>query len=192
MLFRSVGDVTADAVSRNLIYCVDEETSKIKTMVIEVLNTETGNLDFITIPAHLQFAINNDVYQRLYEAGIDVPQIIKMSNLNEYFNNDTSYEYGMLLLEDYFDIRLMKEKDELMAMKVSQLGINPNDGNQEDETASDSSTNSEDDEEMKLEDNPDIRFPKLTAMDMEYGNFKPKNYGNSYTLAELIEDFRCF
>ena len=101
-----VGDVTADAVSRNLIYSVDEETSKIKTMVIEVLNTETGNLDFITIPAHLQFAINNDVYQRLYEAGIDVPQIIKMSNLNEYFNNDTSYEYGMLLLEDYFDIDL--------------------------------------------------------------------------------------
>ncbi len=99
-----VGDVTADAVSRNLIYSVDAENSKIKAMVIEILNTETGNLDYITIPANTQITIGNEMYGRLCNAGADAPQILQFSKLNKYFENDTAYEYGIILLEDYLDI----------------------------------------------------------------------------------------
>lgn len=77
--------------------------------------------------------------------------------------------------------KLMKEKDELMAMKVSQLGLNP-------------------DEDVPLEENSDeddpsqagIRFPKLVALDEKYENYKVKTYDNNYTLEELIEAFRNF
>ena len=83
--------------------------------------------------------------------------------------------------------KLMKERDEIMAMKVSQLGLNPED---EETPSTSSSTNEEG--EVEEDGDPSIRFPKLTAIDNELGDSRPKNYGNSFTLAELIENFRCF
>ena len=81
--------------------------------------------------------------------------------------------------------KLMKEKDEIMAMKVSQLGLRPDESNTEDIKI--------DDEETEEDDgNPDTRFPKITKLDQKYGNTKPKNYGNDFTLEELIDNFRCF
>jgi len=81
--------------------------------------------------------------------------------------------------------KLMKEKDELMAMKVSQLGINPEDS-EENKTPSDE----EEPKEEKGEDG--IRFPRLLAIDELYKNYKVKKYENNFTLAEFIDDFRCF
>lgn len=83
--------------------------------------------------------------------------------------------------------KLMKEKDELMAMKVSQLGINP-------EEESEDNTSNEDKEE-KLEDDPaqaGIRFPKLTQIDEKYVGFNAPKYENNLSLDELIEAFRCY
>ncbi len=77
--------------------------------------------------------------------------------------------------------KLMKEKDELMAMKVSQLGLKPGEEGEGEE-----STEVEEDVENG------IRFPKLTSIDAKYEGFVPKKYDNNYTLAGLIEDFRCF
>lgn len=99
-----VVDVTADEVSRNIIYSVDAETSRVEAVVIEVLNTLTGNLDYITIPDNYQMVINNDVYQRLYAAGVDVPQVMRISQLNKYITDDTSYEYGIILFEESLGI----------------------------------------------------------------------------------------
>ena len=81
--------------------------------------------------------------------------------------------------------KLMKEKDEIMAMKVSQLGVNP----EEEETTE----NGEAVEgEVVDEGDPSIRFPKLTAIDEAMVDFHPRVYDNNMTLAELIENFRCF
>ena len=78
--------------------------------------------------------------------------------------------------------KLMKEKDELMAMKVSQLGLKP-DGEEEE-------TPLEGEEEAV--DTTKSRFPKLTMIDNEYSAYKAKKYASSYTLEELSEAFRCF
>ena len=99
------------------------------------------------------------------------------------------------LLDEIADLnnqvaKLMKEKDEIMALKVSQLGINP-----EDEENAENATEGkpEGDEENTEEDgDPTVRFPKLAAIDNELGETKPKNYDNNFTLAELIDNFRCF
>ena len=84
--------------------------------------------------------------------------------------------------------KLMKERDEIMAMKVSQLGLNPE---EEAKTSSTGEENEENGEEMEEGDQA-IRFPKLTAIDNALGDTRPKNYDNNFTLAELIENFRCF
>ena len=77
--------------------------------------------------------------------------------------------------------KLMKEKNEIMAMKVSQLGLKPGEENKEEITEKDENINT-----------TNSRFPKLTLIDQQFANYKVKNYNNDYTLAELIEDFRCF
>lgn len=81
--------------------------------------------------------------------------------------------------------KLMKEKDEIMAMKVSQLGLKP--GETEDDKAED-----EKNPEEEVKGDPNIRFPKLDMIDNLNKNTKIKNYGNTFTLEELIDDFRCF
>ncbi|MDD2181339.1 MAG: hypothetical protein PHW32_03105 [Bacilli bacterium] len=81
--------------------------------------------------------------------------------------------------------KLMKEKDEIMAMKVSKLGLSPEDDDEELEVL-------EDDEEEAERDLSNIRFPKLERIDQEFKNFKPRNYGNTFTLEELVDNFRSY
>lgn len=76
--------------------------------------------------------------------------------------------------------KLVKEKEEILAMKVSHLGIKPN---EED-------INEESQEDNTVLDAP--RFSKLTDIDLEFANYKIQNYGNSFTLEELVTNFRNF
>ena len=84
--------------------------------------------------------------------------------------------------------QLMKEKDEIMAMKVSQLGLKPD---EEPEETSEPTGNKEEGE-PDLEDNGNIRFPKLVRIDEAMKNFKAKNYNGNFTLEELLDNFKCF
>lgn len=83
-------------------------------------------------------------------------------------------------------VDLVKEKEEIMAMKVSQLGLRPG----ESATVGGGAGSSED--SAIEEDFDGIRFPKLVAVDEEYANYRIKNYGNDFTLKELCENFRNF
>lgn len=94
------------------------------------------------------------------------------------------------LLEELADLhkqvrQLMKEKDELYAMKVSQLGLSP-----EEEPVAEMAP----DGEQPTDDGHqgDTRFPKLCAIDAEYKDYKIVDYGNSFTLSEMCENFRNF
>jgi hypothetical protein len=107
-----------------------------------------------------------------------------MRKFGKYLNNDELLEEIGSLNDQV--VKLMKEKDELMAMKVSQLGINP-DGEDNNKKASNSDL--EDDEEV-IE--VGVRFPSLVKIDEAYKNYKVKNYENNFTLQEFIDDFRCF
>lgn len=77
--------------------------------------------------------------------------------------------------------KLMREKDEIMAMKVSKLGLKPG------EEISDELE--EGDEDV---DTSNSRFSKLTQIDKDYENYKVKRYANNYTLNELVDNFQAF
>ncbi len=79
--------------------------------------------------------------------------------------------------------KLIREKDDIMAMKVSQLGLRPNEDGIMEETG--------DEEEGEIDD-ANIRFSKLHRLDLEYKDYKLKKYGNDFTLKDLIENFRNF
>ncbi|WP_123607741.1 LytR C-terminal domain-containing protein [Mobilisporobacter senegalensis] len=99
-----VSDATVDEISKNLIFSSDKVSGEVKGLVLEIVNTNTNNVDYITIPENTQITLNNDMYQRLCVINPEIPQIIKFSDLYKYFEEDYVYEYGVLILEDYLDI----------------------------------------------------------------------------------------
>ena len=94
------------------------------------------------------------------------------------------------LLEEVSDLNnevsnLLKEKEDILAMKVSHLGLRPDESDTEEVASGDGK------KEEKV-DVSDSRFAKLTVIDKEYANYKIQNYGNSFDLQELVELFRNF
>lgn len=77
-------------------------------------------------------------------------------------------------------IKLMKEKENILALKVSQLGVTPGEEIQTGE------------QDPALLDNADIRFSKLHAIDIEYAGYSKKNYGNEFSLTDLVHMFQNF
>ena len=77
-------------------------------------------------------------------------------------------------------VTLMEEKENILAMKVSNLGIKPNEDIEEGK------------EPEEQTDTTSSRFPKLTSVDNEYANYKIANYNNSFNLEELVDNFRNF
>ncbi|MBR4261804.1 MAG: hypothetical protein IKQ35_00385 [Bacilli bacterium] len=79
--------------------------------------------------------------------------------------------------------KLYKEKEEILAMKVSKLGLKPDESDTEEvsETTDDNTV-----------DTNDIRFPKLYEVDQKFAGYKIQNYNNNFTLPELVDMFRNF
>ena len=108
------------------------------------------------------------------------------------------------MLEEIGDLNrkvatLVQEKEEILAMKVSQLGLKPGEsptiagvsgaasgGEGEGEG------NGEGEGEGEVDKNTTIRFAKLQDVDERFADYKIQNYGNTFTLPELVEMFRNF
>jgi len=85
---------------------------------------------------------------------------------------------------------LMEEKNKIMAMKVSQLGLKP--GEEPEEQVGEEKPKEEGEESEDDIENITSRFPKLTLIDREYMNYKVKKYDTTMNLEELVENFKCF
>lgn len=86
--------------SSNLIYSYDPEKKKIDAMVLELFDQTTKNLHYITIPANTQITISKTTYDELLKENQRIPQVVKMSDVPEYFSGDVAYEYGIMILQE--------------------------------------------------------------------------------------------
>ncbi len=77
---------------------------------------------------------------------------------------------------------LVQEKEDILAMKVSHLGLKPNEGDEEEVPQ----------EGDSVDQTTDIRFAKLNDVDIQYADYKIQEYDNSFELPELVELFRNF
>ena len=98
--YEHVIDVNAGSESSNLIYSVEKDTKLVRAMVLELFDKETGNLDYITIPNKTQISLSSTKYNEYMEVSPQIPQIVTLRDINEYFTGDVAYEYGILLLQD--------------------------------------------------------------------------------------------
>jgi len=86
--------------------------------------------------------------------------------------------------------KMAKERDEIMAMKVSQLGLSP------DESPTIENSGKSDDgktkAEKEIQDDDSIRFARLTLVDRKFAKYKVQNYNNDFSLEDLCVAFRNF
>lgn len=100
--YEHVMDINTGNESSNLIYSFDDKTNRIEAMVLELFDSGTKNLTYITIPVNTQVTISGKNYQNLLEKSGKLPQVVMMSKLNEYFSGDVAYEYGILILQEAY------------------------------------------------------------------------------------------
>lgn len=101
-----IDDAQMDTISKNMIFVWDEDKGRITSCVLEVLDSEQNKLDYITIPTSGQVTISSEMYQKILQINKEIPQMFKLSKLCSYFEegDDRAYGYGVLILEDYFNI----------------------------------------------------------------------------------------
>lgn len=90
-----------DEISKNLIYVVDDK-QQITHMMLEICNTNTCNMDYVTIPVKTDYTIPTKMYQKLCVVDEEIPQIIRLSKLRKYFINqddEKAYGYAELIME---------------------------------------------------------------------------------------------
>ena len=86
---------------------------------------------------------------------------------------------------------MTKEREEILAMKVSQLGLSPNESATTPTAQTRSTTETEKGEETP-EDAEGVRFTRLSLVDRKFAKYKVQNYNNDFTLEELCVMFRNF
>lgn len=81
-------------------------------------------------------------------------------------------------------MRLNLEKDKILSMKVSQIGLNPNEISE--------LTGEELETLNNGEETGDLRFFRLAEIDEIWADYEPPVYNNDITLPEFCEQFRLF
>ena len=91
-----IEDAQTDEISKNLIYVTDED--RITNMMLEICNTKTNNMDYITVPVRTEYTIPATMYQKLCTVNQEIPQIVRIGRLKSYFSNsEDAYGYGELM-----------------------------------------------------------------------------------------------
>lgn len=85
---------------------------------------------------------------------------------------------------------MTKEREEILAMKVSQLGLNP-DGTSSGNNAT-NTLGKDGKKQDEVEEGDGVRFTRLTIVDKKFAKYKTQNYNNDFTLEELCVNFRNF
>ncbi len=100
-----IEDAQTDDISKNLIFVCNEE--KITNVMLEICNTKTNNMDYVTIPVRAEYTIPTSMYQKLCSVNEDVPQIVRIGRFRSYFpNEEDAYGYGELIMEKMLGIKI--------------------------------------------------------------------------------------
>lgn len=101
-----VSDAKVSDISKNLLCITNKAGNDIQYMILEIFNTKTSRLDYITLPVDEDITLPNDLYQRLYAANAEVPQVLKLSKLYKYFENSTVYEYAEVIVGELLNTEI--------------------------------------------------------------------------------------
>ncbi|MCH5267881.1 MAG: LytR C-terminal domain-containing protein [Lachnospiraceae bacterium] len=94
-----IKDAQTEDISKNLIYVCNEK-DQITHMMVEICNTDTNNMDYVTIPTKIDYTIPTTMYRKLCTISENIPQIMRISKIKQYFDDEEqAYGYGLLIVE---------------------------------------------------------------------------------------------
>ncbi|MBQ1994194.1 MAG: LytR C-terminal domain-containing protein [Lachnospiraceae bacterium] len=100
-----IEDAQTDEVSKNLIYVKNGDY--ITNIMIEICNTKTNNMDYVSIPIRTDYTIPTSMYQKLCTVNQEIPQIVRLGRLKTYFSNEEdAYGYGELIIEKMLGVKI--------------------------------------------------------------------------------------
>ena len=89
-------------------------------------------------------------------------------------------------------IKMSKEKEKILSMKVSQLGLNPEDAAEFNIEFDEDGNPIDPNNKSKEADTNQSRFFRLSQIDKEMENYKPVETNNTLSLTDICEMFRNF
>lgn len=104
--YKPITEARIDDVSKQLIYCVDDETGEIEKLVLEIFDCEKARFFYITIPIKTQLTLSDSLFRELMLVKPSIPSFLKFSAITGYFPKETAYEYGVLMIEDLLNIKI--------------------------------------------------------------------------------------
>lgn len=94
-----VEEAKTDEISKNLIFVSDAE-DKLTHVILEICNTKTNNMDYVSIPVKADYTIPSVMYRKLCQVNQEIPQVIRISKWRQYFEEENdAYGYGSLVFE---------------------------------------------------------------------------------------------
>lgn len=183
-----IGEAQLDDCSKNLIYVWNDEKSRISACVLEVFDTEKNRMDYITIPTSGRITISPMMYKKISQVNQEIPQVFTLSKLCSFFDkgDDTAFGYGVLILEDFFDIdvsyyTVVNKTDFDAAFEAKEAEIDKN-GNLEGASYSDDTDTKEDDgsKDDSGESDPYAHDDRFATAD---------NYADATTAADTTTEY---
>ena len=100
----NITEVKVEDISKNLIYCYNEETDEIDKMVLEIFHCKNKQLTYITIPMRSGLTMSDELYRKISVVQPAIPQVLQLSAMTGYFDRSSVFEYGVLMVEDLLGI----------------------------------------------------------------------------------------
>lgn len=95
-----------DSVSFNMVYSLNETDHTLEHVVLEVLNTKTDCLMYITVPMNGKLAMSTELYQKMVAKNGDVPQIMSFETVKDFVKPANYYDFGTELAEDALNLEI--------------------------------------------------------------------------------------
>ncbi|MDF2843436.1 MAG: putative rane protein [Herbinix sp.] len=99
-------EVDPEEPTTNLIFCYDKETGKITRTVLEILNSKTECITYITIPMRTEIKLSDVLYRKMTLANPDMPQFLQLTAISSYFNMDNVFENGVAIIEELLNSKI--------------------------------------------------------------------------------------
>lgn len=100
----SITQARVDDISKNLIYCYNEDTGEITKLLLEIFDCKNKQLTYITIPMRTQITMSDSLYRKMVAVNPQIPQVMLLSSMTKYLDSDTVFDYGVLMLDDLLGI----------------------------------------------------------------------------------------
>ncbi|MCR5324313.1 MAG: hypothetical protein K6E85_13730 [Lachnospiraceae bacterium] len=90
-----------------VIFDVNFETGRIEEILIGILRTTEGKLDYLRIDTDVMYTMSTGLYTSLTPDNTTLPQMVTFSELYRYYHNDRAFEAGRSIISEMLNFNIL-------------------------------------------------------------------------------------